>query len=314
VTNEPGPAGASPVRKVPVVVFASPRKLPKPARLVGRVVVLDIAFAADGTGASFASVTEPFLLGLGERLALWVDHHDHALHRRFQGDPRFVLCTKREHGACPELVTEALVARAGPVDTVVCHDDLDGLYSAAKWLRGGREPYPGADDDARAVDTRTGTISREGTWLDRALRGRPRDEKLRARVVDYLVGGLRDADARAEIDRAADEFALHEERAHEVAERYVVDGAVAWADATDFARTRGPYDKTLALLLGQRRAVVSVVYDEQTVTMAAGFDSGVDLLDLLGIDGGMPTRVSVPRARLEEAREALRRGVRRRGG
>ncbi len=308
-----GGAGGSPLaRKAPAVVFASPRKLPKPARIAGRVVVLDIAFAAEGTGSSFATVTEPFLRGLGERLALWIDHHDHAMHRRFDDDPRFVLRTKRQHGACPELVTAELVERAGPVDTVVCHDDLDGLYSAAKWIRGGREPYPGADDDARAVDTRTGPLSPVGAWLDRALRGRPRDDKLRALVVGYLVGGLRDADARAEIDQAADEFALHEERARELAERYVVDGAVAWVDATDFARTRGAYDKTLALLLGQERAVVSVVYDEQTVTMAAGFDSGVDLLALLGIDGGMPTRVSVPRARLDEAREALRRGVRRR--
>jgi hypothetical protein len=305
------PKSQSPLRaKRPVVVFGSPRKLPKPAKLQGRVVVLDIAFAADGTGASFASVTEPFILGLGERLALWVDHHDHALHGRFRSDPRFVLTTKREHGACPELVTEDIVARAGAVDTVVCHDDLDGLYSAAKWLLGGKEPYAGADDDARAVDTRTGSLSRVGAWMDRALRGRPRDEKLRSIVVDYLVGGLRDADARATIDEAAEAFALQEERASELAKAYVVDGAVAYVDATDFAQRVGPYDKTLALLLGQERAVVSVVYDEQTVTMAAGFDSGVNLLVLLGIDGGMPTRVSVPRARLEEVRGVLRRGVR----
>lgn len=141
--------------------------------------------------------------------------------------------------------------------------------------------------------------------MDRALRGRPRDEKLRAIVVDYLVGGLRDADARATIDEASDEFALHEERAHELAKSYVIEGAIAYVDASGFAQRVGAYDKTLALLLGQERAVVSVVYDEQTVTMAAGFDSGVNLLTIMGIDGGMPTRVSVQRARLSEVRAKL---------
>jgi hypothetical protein len=287
------------------VVFASPRKLPKPAKLNGRVVVLDIAFAADGTGASFETVTEPFINGLGERLALWVDHHDHALHSRFAGDSRFVLTTKREHGACPELVTPELVARAGIVDTVVCHDDLDGLYSAAKWLLAGREPYEGADADARAVDTRVGELSTRGAWMDRALRGRPRDEKLRSVVVEYLVRGMKDGDAKAMIDDAAEEFALHEERAKELAKSYVVEGAVAYVDASGFAQRVGAYDKTLALLLGQERAKVSVVFDEQTVTMAAAFDSAVNLLAIMGIDGGMPTRVSVPRKRLSEAREKL---------
>jgi hypothetical protein len=290
---------------VKTVVFASPRKLPKPAKLDGRVVVLDIAFAADGTGASFETVTEPFIQGLGERLALWVDHHDHVLHRRFAGDSRFVLTSKHEHGACPELVTPELVSRAGPVDTVVCHDDLDGLFSAAKWLLAGREPYEGADADARAVDTRVGTLSKCGAWMDRALRGRPRDDKLRSVLVQYLVHGMKDEGARAMIDQAANEFALHEERAYKLAKSYVVEGAIAYVDASGFAQRVGAYDKTLVLLLGQDLAKVSVVFDEQTVTMAAGFDSGVNLLALMGIDGGMPTRLSVPRKRLSEVREKL---------
>ncbi|MBL8679425.1 MAG: hypothetical protein JNK05_09685 [Myxococcales bacterium] len=289
------------------VVFGTPRKLPKPAKLVGRVVVLDIAFAAEGTGARFSTVTEPFIQGLGERLAMWVDHHDHAFHSKFADDPRFVLTTKREHGACPELVTPALVERAGAIDTIVCHDDLDGLYSAAKWKLGGREPYEGADADARAVDTRVGALSKRGEWFDRALRGRPKDEKLRGLIVDYLATGMKDADTRALVDEAADEFALHEERAHELAKGYVVEGRAAYVDASGFTERVGAYDKTLALLLGQQKAKVSVVFDEQTVTLAAGFDSGLNLLEMLSIEGGMPTRVSVPRARLTEVREALRK-------
>ena len=66
---------------------------------------------------------------------------------------------RREHGACPEMITPELVARAGHIDTIVCHTDFDGLASAAKWIRGGVEPYPGCDDDARAIDTRIGTPS-----------------------------------------------------------------------------------------------------------------------------------------------------------
>ena len=83
--------------------------------------------------------------GLGDRLAMWIDHHDHVMHARYAGDARFVLSTKAEHGACPEMVTPELVARAGQVDTVCCHTDFDGLCSAAKWMRAGVEPYPGAD-------------------------------------------------------------------------------------------------------------------------------------------------------------------------
>jgi hypothetical protein len=63
----------------------------------------------------------------------------------------------------------------------VCHNDFDGLYAAAKWILGGVEPYPGADDDARAVDTRTGHPSARGERIDRALRIDGRDEPFLAR-------------------------------------------------------------------------------------------------------------------------------------
>jgi len=60
-----------------------------------------------------------------------------------------------------------------------------------------------------------------------------------------------------------------------------------------------PYDKTLLLLLGQERARIAVVHDETTVTCAARFDSGVNLLETFGLEGGMPTRVSVPKKELD---------------
>jgi len=156
------------------LAFGTPRKLPKPSALKGRVAVLDIAFAGAGSGGGFPKITLPFIDGLGPRLAVWVDHHDSEEHARYSGDPRFVLATKAEHGACPEMITVELVERVGKIDTIVCHTDFDGLASAAKWIRGGVEPYPGCDDDARAIDTRIGTPSQVGERIDRALRARYR--------------------------------------------------------------------------------------------------------------------------------------------
>jgi hypothetical protein len=57
--------------------------------------------------------------------------------------------------------------------------------------------------------------------------------------------------------------------------------------------------------LGQEKEAVSVVIDRDTVTVAARFDSGKNFLTLLGLSGGMPTRVSVPRSRLGEVLLAL---------
>src|SRR4051812_44810683 len=122
---------------IPEIVFSTPRHLPDARKLRGRVAVLDIAFAADGMGTPFEETTGAFIRALGGRLAAWVDHHDHERQAQFKLDPRFTLATKAEHGACPEMVTPDVVRAAGPVETIVCHVDLDGLYSAVKWALGG---------------------------------------------------------------------------------------------------------------------------------------------------------------------------------
>lgn len=283
--------------ELPNLVFTTPRTLPDARSLAGRVVVLDIAFAAAGLGTPFEAVTGKFLEELGDRLAAWIDHHDHELHPRFADDPRFVLATKAEHGACPEMVTEELVARIGPVDTIVAHMDLDGLYAAAKWILGGREPYPGADDDARCVDTRIGTPSPTARLIDHALRARFRDTPLKHRVVRWLVGGLRDKEHRAVIAEAAAEFERSAAETHRLAARYKLRGRVAYVDAR---ASRGPYDKTELLLAGQEKAPVAMVQDSGMITIAAAYDSGWDFVSLLALGGGMPTRVSVAEGRLEE--------------
>lgn len=285
---------------LPHIAFGTPRRLPKAASVPGRVVVLDIAFAAEGTGHTFEKVTGVFLQGLGERLAAWVDHHDHPYHARYRDDPRFVLCTKAEHGACPEMITPDLVARIGAFDAVVCHTDVDGLYAAAKWIRGGVEPYPGADDDARAIDTRIGVASPRGVEVDRALRVLGRDEAFLARVVASLAER---GEVDAEVRDAAIAYAAVEEATRALAARFEAHGDVVWCDVTDVP-PRG-YDKTDLLLLGQTRCPVSVVVDAQNVTLAAAFDSGINFLTMLGVGGGMPTRVSVPKGRLAEVKGAL---------
>jgi hypothetical protein len=279
----------------PRLAFGTPRKLPKPRELAGRVVVLDIAFAAGAGGATFEKTTLPFMEGLGPRLAMWIDHHDHVMHARYAADPRFVLATKAQHGACPEMVTPELVARAGAIDTVVCHTDFDGLCSAAKWIRGGVEPYDGADDDARAIDTRLGQPSDRAVVLDRALRARPRDDGLRGLLVRFLVGGAQDRELFRTLSEVAEEARVREDAARRIARSFEIKNDVALVHVPE---GENGYDKTLLLMLGQERARISVVVDIGNVTVAARFDSGVDLLALFGLEGGMPTVVSLARTEL----------------
>ena len=294
----------------PELAFASPRKLPQARDLKGRVGVLDVAFASEASGGGFDKLTRPFLTALGDRLAAWVDHHDHVLHAAYKDDARFVLATKAEHGACPEMVTPELVERIGHVDTIVCHTDFDGLASAAKWMRGGTEPYPGADDDARAIDTRTGTPSPTAQRFDRALRARPRDTALFGLIVRHLSTGLTDASLWQPVDVAAAALAPIEAETRRIAASYVsidlpprgIADSLAFVDAT---KHHGKYDKTMLLLLGQERSTISIVLDMDTLTFAARYGSGISFLDLLGLSGGMPTLVSVQKERLVEALEKL---------
>jgi hypothetical protein len=276
--------------RFPHIALGTPRKLPRARDLPGRVVVLDIAFAAGAGGASFEKTTLPFIKHLGDRLAMWIDHHDHVMHAQYASDPRFVLATKAQHGACPEMVTPELIARAGEIETVCCHTDFDGLCSAAKWIRGGLEPYEGADDDARAIDTRMGTPSDRAMPIDRALRARPRDDGLRGLIVRYLAHGASDREMLRTIEAAADEMRPREDAARALSRSFAIHGEVAFVQVPG---GNTPYDKTLLLLLGQERARIAVVADSVAVTVAARFDSGVDLLKIFGLEGGMPTVVSL---------------------
>lgn len=295
---------------MPDLAFATPRKLPRASELRGRVVVLDVAFASEASGGGFDKLTKPLIDGLGSRLAAWVDHHDHVLHAKYTVDARFVLSTKKEHGACPEMVTPELVERIGPVDTIVCHTDFDGLCSAAKWMRGGAEPYAGADADARAIDTRIGKPSAIGERIDRAIRARPRDNALFGLIVRHLASGLRDESLWEPIDAASVELAALETETRRIAEHFTLlelSGEVGPATAAyvDATSSHARYDKTLLLLTGQERADIAIVLDRDTLTLAAPFESGVSFLKILGLSGGMPTLVSVPKPRMVDAMRQL---------
>jgi hypothetical protein len=289
-----------PPATLPRFAFLTPRTLPPASKLEGRVAVLDIAFASEGGGASFDKTTLPFIKGLGSRLAAWVDHHDHERHLDYAGDPRFILTTKAEHGACPELVTPEVVRAAGPVDTVAMHLDLDGLYSGAKWVLGGVEPYDGADADARAVDTRRGLPGPIAARIDRALRARFRDETLKHRVIQYLVARTKAPVLWQEIEEAARLIDPLLDESRRLADGYRVQDGVAYVESGG-----KPYDKTELLLLGQERAPVAVVHDSGSLTIAADFESGFDFVKLFDLGGGMPTRVTVPEARRGEVMAKL---------
>jgi hypothetical protein len=128
-------------------------------------------------------------------------------------------------------------------------------------------------------------------------------------VVRHLALGLGDASLWSPIDEAANELVGREQEARRLAGGYrilPVDRpsadvpactSIAFVDATE---SHARYDKTLLLLLGQERAPVAVLRDRDTLTLAAGFESGINFLKMLGLSGGMPTIVSVHHDRLTE--------------
>jgi hypothetical protein len=287
----------------PKITLATPRALPKAAQLLGRVVVLDIAFASNAGGMSFEKVTGKFIAELGDRLALWVDHHDSDDHARFAGDARFVLHRKAEHGACPELVTPERVAAAGKIDSIVCHHDFDGLMSAAKWLRAGIECYPGADADAFAIDTCSAQPSALAQKIEHAIRARQKDRQWLLRIVPFLAQGAQDAHMLAEIEQA--------ELAHRALQQSAVQLAKQFAPAaTQTVLVSVPadwpaYDRTHLLLLGQQQATIAAVLDRDTLTFAAHYKSGINFLQLFSLSGGMPTVVSVRADQLASSLAAI---------
>jgi len=256
-----------------------PGSLPPPPE-EGRVAVVDVAFAG---GENFEKSTIPFLEALGERLAIWIDHHEHPVGwARFRDDPRFVLVPNRIAHACPELVTPETVRRAGPVDVVVAHADLDGLLSAVKFLRGGSPPWPEADEDARAADSpgRGHRLSERAALLNDALDHASAElrtaqrESLRQQIVQALAAGERPPALEkriGELARAHHE-ALAPVEALAAQAREEARGVLVARVPKALAR---PVKKALLSQL-EARAPIGVVIEGRAVT-AATFRDDLDL-------------------------------------
>ena len=263
-----------------VVFVEQPGSLPPVPE--GRVAVLDVAFAG---GENFEKATVPFLDALGDRLAVWIDHHEHPVGwARVRGDPRFRLVPNRDAHACPELVTKEVVERAGAVDAVVAHADLDGLLSAVKFLRKGEPPWPEADEDARAADSpgRGHALSSFGRLLVDALdeAGGTLRSKARESLRQELVEGL--VRAPEPLPPQLRKRLLDLQRAHiETLSPVEALAASAHEEARGVLVVRVPKDlgrpvKKALLSRLEARAPVGVVIEGRAVT-AATFREDLDL-------------------------------------
>lgn len=284
------------------VFFATPFRLPDPAELGDAVVVLDLAFCARSENRSYEGITLPFIQALGDRLKLWIDHHDHERNEDWRHDPRFVLVRRSDHPACPELVTKERVRAAGEVDSIVCHHDFDGIASAARFLRGGEEPYPGCDADARAIDSRIGEPSVKAERLAGALAVRF-DEAMQRLVLASLVKGEESPQQAAIIDKAYASYKARVLRARDLACRGERVGRLWVMDHSD---SKDRVDRTTALLEGQARAPVALfLAGDGRLTLACDASLDLNLCELFATEGGMKNRITLPIERLDEVLKKL---------
>ncbi|MGM0595917.1 MAG: hypothetical protein ACQES9_02665 [Myxococcota bacterium] len=271
--------------------------MPDPLKLQGQTVVLDLAFCSENLNPSYAKMTGSFIDNLGDRLALWADHHDHPYHQYFKSDPRFYLADKQHYPACTTMITPQLVQKAGPVDTIVCHGDLDGLYCAAKWIKGGEEIYQGFDRDAEIIDARTGQAGKIAVIIDNALRAEYGNLDLKNRIIQFLVGypETKKSFLWKAIKSSAVEFLPLAQKSKELSKFFQVNNQIAYLKVDTGTR----FDKTTLLLEGQKITSVAIIEFSGNITIAVSFDSNINLLDILDIRGGMPTRVTLPVSRKE---------------
>ncbi len=271
-------------------VVSKPFALPAPPSVP--FVMLDVAFA----GGNASQKTLDFIDAAGERLRLWVDHHEHARSWPWYAeDPRFVLVSSRIAHACPELVTPEVVARAGEVGAVLAHHDFDGMMSAVRFLNGGAEPYDGADEDARAADApgRGHLLSPRGRRLTYAL-GEAESELEESDFLSFyravaasVLAGREDVVLSSQIDRFVEEAEGVTARAKNLAEGRRVE-----APGVCVLRIDAQLDGRM------RRAVLSVLEETSTVGLvlegtpkrywatAATYDERVVLDDAPDLDRG----------------------------
>lgn len=279
------------------IVWAThPRHLPPPP--AGKVAVVDVAFAA---GNQFKSKTKPMIDALGDRLVRWVDHHEHRVAwPLYQDDPRFLLVPNKTAHACPELVTPEVVAASesarGVVDVLVAHCDFDGAIAAVKWCRRGAEPWPGADEDARAVDSpgRGHSLTAQGARvagaMDEASARFDRKAQLEfmTRCFDALCEGDEPLGLAAQIDELAAAARVAAESAREIAKAGREE-----APGVFVVRVGEKVDNRVRrnlLLEAEARAPIGALFEPDPSggawLTAATFDEALDLEDVPGFEGG----------------------------
>jgi hypothetical protein len=282
----------------------------------GRIAVLDVAFAS---AEKFDQVTEPFIQALGDRLALWCDHHEHALGwAKYRRDPRFILVPNREAHACPELITPEVAARAGPLDRLVVHGDFDGVLTAAKLLFKGRPPYPEADEDARAIDSpgRGHSLTARGQRLAYAVdeavacfsAGARRD--FMAGVVEALVEGHESPGLARQIDEAARLAERAHARAIAIAQQHGREELAGLLVVRLEGRREGRERKGI-LRWTEEHAPIGVVIEtsgSNAWLTAATFDESIDLGRVELLQGGRSDyRYCEPKGPVDPILQALAR-------
>jgi hypothetical protein len=288
--------------------FARPDGLPEPEELLGRFAVLDLAF--DGRAPR---TTLRWIRAAGPRLAAWIDHHEQEAWSEVDGDPRFVLAPRAQAPACPPLVTAERVARLGPADTLLCHGDLDGVLSGAKWmlLQQGLPCPDWVDPDSVAADSRVGELGPRGARLDSALRSGARGDRVRRAILRSVLAEGAGLPEPPEVALVLDEAAAEHERIL-VRTRRLAAGAERLGDLAEdvvlveLDGIRGPVDLTHLLLSLQREHDLVVVLargrggGRKVVVGTDPRRSGLDLRREFGVQGYAPFRVHAPEDALVE--------------
>ncbi len=277
------------------IIWAThPRHLPDVPK--GHVIVLDVAFAA---GAQYKLRTLPLIDGLGERLHYWIDHHYHPeAWERFADDPRFILIPNHIAHACPELITEELVAKADPkIDTIIAHCDFDGALSAVKWILQGRAPWENADEDARAIDSpgRGHALTPKGEHISFAMdeihssTNPTNRQKYMTELVWAMVHDHWPNDFKARIYELAQRARVKEEKARLYCNDY------GHYEASDVFVVRLDHkvdnqDRKYYLVAAEMKSRVGVLIEKDPMggnwITVATFDEKIDLAQIKGLDGG----------------------------
>lgn len=267
---------------------ARPQELPElPER--GRIALVDLAFA---NGDAFDRVTRPFIEAMGDRLSVWIDHHDHEVWPRYQQDPRFRLVPKVEARACPQLVDPEIVRRAQPVEHLFAHADFDGCVAAAKFLLKGSSPYPEADEDARWADApgHGFAVSDRGRRLAWAM-----DEgSVRLRSAQYIdllfavVRSLVDGDESNALRAQLDELAAGQVQRQERLRETYFEGLTRPHPELlllELNKNVEKSDKKFLLREMEKRARVAAIDEKGHFTVATFHDEGPRGIDLRCVPG-----------------------------